>query len=162
MSTPTTTAAILETQMEVRISASVAVVWKALTEDIGAWWPEAFFAGGEQEKRHYHLEPEPGGRMYESWEGGGGILWGNVVAVDPGKLLQVTGTTFPNWGGPSIWFGTWELEADETVTLLKFSESTIGRIDDAHAAGKEKAWKFLFATVLKSFVEGTPIPEWQD
>lgn len=35
-------------------------------------WPEEFYAGGEPEKRRYHLETKPGGRMYESWEGGGG------------------------------------------------------------------------------------------
>ncbi len=96
MSTTSTAAAVLDTHMEVRITGSVEAVWKALTDDIGAWWPETFFAGGEPEKRRYYLEPEPGGRMYETWEGGGGILWATVVAMDPAKLLQVSGTTFPN------------------------------------------------------------------
>jgi uncharacterized protein YndB with AHSA1/START domain len=147
--------------MEVRISRPVEAVWKALTDDIGAWWPDEFYAGGEPEKRSYHLEARPGGRMYEDWEGGGGVLWATVVAVTPAKQLQVMGTTFPNWGGPSIWFGTWDLESSGAATLLKFTESTVGRISDSLVTEKEKGWQFLFGESLKAHIEGKPRPEWK-
>ena len=162
MSTSIAAATVLETHMEIRVSGSVAAVWKALTDDIGAWWPDEFYAGGEPGKRRYYLETKPGGRMYEAWEEGGGVLWATVVTVDPAKQLQVIGTTFPNWGGPSLWFGTWELKASGTVTILSFTESTVGRISDSLAEEKEKGWRFLFGAALKSYVEGTPAPEWQD
>ena len=162
MSTSTTAAAILETHMEIRIIGTIAAVWKALTDDIGAWWPQEFYAGGEPGKRHYYLETKPGGRMYEDWEGGGGLLWATVVTVEPARRLQVAGTTFPNWGGPSIVFCSWELEADGAVTILSFSESTVGRISDSHAAEKEKGWRFLFGAALKAYVEGSPAPQWQE
>ena len=161
MSTPSS-AAIVEMHVEVRITGAIPAVWKALTNDIGAWWPEEFYAGGEPEKRRYYLETKPGGRMYEAWDGGGGVLWGTVVAVEPERRLQVMGTTFPNWGGPSFWFGTWELEADGTVTMLRFSESTVGRVSDSLAEQKEKGWRFLFGEALKAHVEGKPVPTWQD
>ncbi len=157
-----TTATILDTQMEIPIGGGVAAVWQALTDDIGAWWPEEFYAGGEPAKRRYHLEAKPGGRMYEEWEGGGGVLWGTVVAVDPARRLQVMGSTFPNWGGPSFWFGTWELEADGVGTILRFSESTVGRISATRAAETEKGWRFVFGDALKAHVEGKPAPEWQE
>ena len=153
-------ASIVETHMEVRIAASTLQVWSALTEDIGAWWPDSFYAGGESGKRQYHLEAEPGGRMYEGWDGGGGVLWGTVVTVEPGRQLQITGTTFPNWGGPAVWFGTWTLEADGDGTVLTFSESTIGRITAHSTEQKEKGWRFLLGAALKSCAEGQPAPEW--
>ena len=162
MSTPTNAAAVLETHMEIRITGATGDVWKALTNDIGAWWPQEFYAGGEPGKRHYYLEAKPGGRMYEAWEGGGGLLWATVVSVEPAKRLQVAGTTFPNWGGPAIVFCSFELETDGAVTILKFSESTVGRISDSHEAEKEKGWRFLFGGALKAYVEGTPAPEWQE
>ena len=162
MSTPTTAAAVLETHMEIRITGAIGAVWKALTDDIGAWWPEEFYAGGEPERRAYYLETKPGGRMYETWEGGGGVLWGTVVAVEPARRLQVIGTTFPNWGGPSFWFGTWELAADGAVTILSFTESTVGRVSDSLMAQKEKGWRFLFGGALKAHVEGKPGPKWED
>jgi len=69
---------------------------------------------------------------------------------------------FPNWGGPSIWFGSWELKADGAVTILSFSESTVGRVSDSYVAEKEKGWNFLFGGALKPYVEGTPAPEWPE
>jgi len=160
MTTSLKTAAVLETHMEIRITGSPEKVWKALTDDIGAWWPEEFYAGGKPDERSFQLEAEPGGRMYESWDGGGGVLWGTVVALDPGRQLQVLGTTFPNWGGPSIWFGTWTLKADKAETVLTFAESTIGLVSESAAAEKTQGWSFLFGGALKSFVEGRPAPAW--
>lgn len=154
-------AVIAESQMEVEIAGSAEAVWKALTEDIGAWWPSDFFAGGQEGKRRYSLEARPGGRMLESWDGGGGVLWGTVMTVAPNKQLQVAGTTFPNWGGPSQWFGTWDLEEAGETTTLRFSESTLGRYSEEQAAGTREAWRYLFTTAIKSHVEGTPPPPWE-
>ena len=89
---PNQVAEIAQITMETDISASPEQVWKALTEDIGKWWPADFYAGGEEGKRTYVLEQRPGGRMYEQWDNGGGVLWGTVVGVEPNVSLQVLGT----------------------------------------------------------------------
>lgn len=147
--------------VEVRIAAPPADVWRALTDDIAAWWPEPFFAGGAPGKRRYLLEARPGGRMMEQWDDGGGVLWALVVGLEPGRRLQVTGFVFPNWGGPSQWFGTWELDGDGDGTRLSFSEHAIGRIAEDYLQEKTKGWNFLWA-VLKAHLEGTEAPAWQD
>lgn len=155
--------------MEVRIEASADAVWRALTEEIGAWWPGEFYTGGEPKSRNFVLEARPGGRMYEDWSAGGGsdgadgagLLWATVYTVDPGKLLQVAGLGFPEWGGPSLWMGTWRLETDGDATLLRFQESAIGRIDERYVAEKEKGWNYLFAGVLKAHLEGREPPAWE-
>jgi uncharacterized protein YndB with AHSA1/START domain len=148
-------------QLETAIDAGTAAVWSALTDNIGDWWPAEFYAGGEAGARSFMLEPTPGGRMLESWDGGGGVLWGTVVGIDPGTLLQVLGTVFPNWGGPSQWYGTWQLESSGDQTLLKFSESVVGRVTDAGTQEKDKGWRFLLA-VMKAHIEGGPLPAWAD
>lgn len=157
-----TPAQIAEVIVEVEIEASPEKVWHELTEGIGAWWPAEFYAGGEEGKRSYHLEATPGGRMYEAWDGGGGLLWGQVATIDPGKLLQVIGYTFPVWGGPSTWFGSWQLSEGESGCQLRFTESTVGRVSDSNLNEKEKGWSYLFGGVLKAHVEGKPIPAWVD
>ena len=152
-------AQIARTTMEMEIAAPAEKVWKALTDDIGKWWPAEFYAGGEVATRNFAIETWPGGRMFETWESGGGVLWATVVCIDPAVRLQVLGTSFPNWGGPSQWYGTWDLAVSENGTMLKFSESTIGRISEDGAADNEKGWQFLCNT-LKAHVEGSPAPEW--
>jgi len=154
-------AEIVALKMELEINASPSSVWKALTENISAWWPTEFYAGGEEGKRSYLLEASPGGRMYEQWEGGGGVLWGTVYTCEPEKRLQVLGSRFPNWGGPTQWFGTWELQASGSGTTLSFSEHEMGNVSESGLAEKDHGWRFLWNN-LKAHVEGTPPPAWED
>ena len=99
--------------------------------------------------------------MVETWEGGGGVLWGTVICVDPQVLLQVLGSLFPNWGGPSASYGTWELTPHSNGTTLKFSHSAVGRIADPNLGEQDKGWQFLCQT-LKAYAEGASLPVWQD
>lgn len=146
--------------MTIDINASPAQVWAALTSDIGKWWPADFYAGGEEGARTFILETQPGGRMYEQWQEGG-LLWGNVVCINPEKQLQVLGYIFPNYGGPTQWFGTWDLlEKDGNVTALTFSESAIGNVSQSSKNEKESGWRFLF-DCLHAFIEGRPAPVWE-
>lgn len=154
------TSSILEIKMEISIAASPETVWKALTDDIGAWWPEASMTGGEPGKRSFILEAEPGGRMYESWENGG-LLWGTVTTIEPIRLLQVVGHTLSNWGGPSCSYWTWTLEGDESGTVLRFEDDVVGRITDKTVEERTGGWTFLFEGALKAHLEGRPEPVWE-
>ncbi len=152
---------ISDLRVQLEIAASVENVWAGLTTNIGAWWPAEFYAGGDPGAREFHLQAEPGGKMMETWHTGGGVLWGNVVMVEPNVRLQILGATFPNWGGPQHWFGTWDLASKAGTTLLTFSEHAVGRTSESGTAEKDKGWVFLWAT-LKAHVEGTRTPKWTD
>ena len=147
--------------IETHIEASPATVWQALTEGIGDWWPGAAFGGGEEGKRTFHLEARVGGRMWEEWENGGGLLWGQVVTVEPEKKLQATGHTFAEWGGPSVMFATWVLEESDGGCTLRFSEDAVGAKPEGYYEEKHKGWTFLWQA-LRAHLEGTPAPAWED
>ena len=153
-------AQIASLAMEVDINAAPDAVWAALTDNIGEWWPAEFYSGGEEGSRTYILEATPGGRMYEEWADGGGTLWGTVTCVDRGRRLQVVGVVFPQWGGPTQWFATWDLEGKDGRTTLRFSESGVGNISDSGMEEKDVGWTFLWAT-LKAHIEGTTPPTWE-
>ncbi len=142
-------------RLEIDLAAPPARVWRALTLDLGAWWPADCYAGGEEGGRAIVLEPVPGGHMKETWEGGGGLIWGTVVTVEPDRLLQVHGATFPNWGGPNIWFGTWTLREIDEGTELTFEESTVGKVGPGHLAEKQEGWGRLFEA-LRSYLAANP------
>ena len=148
--------------VETRIAADPATVWRALTDEMGQWWPDAFYTGGSAHGRTLRLDSRPGGAMIEDWGDGQGLMWGQVVTVDRPRKLEVIGYAFPQWGGPSTWLGTWDLQADGNATVVRFSESAVGRITEEYGADKEKGWRFLFDGALKAYVEGTEPPVWQD
>jgi uncharacterized protein YndB with AHSA1/START domain len=154
-------AQISRLNLEIHIEARPEVVWKALTDDISRWWPAEFYAGGAPGARRFVLEPRPGGRMFEEWKEGG-LLWGNVIGVEPGRTLQVAGIAFPGWGGPNLWLGSWELQEESGSTRLRFEESAIGRTSEEGVADKDRGWRFLFDGALRAYVEGAPAPAWND
>ena len=59
--------------MEIPINAPRARVWKALVEETTFWWPASFYTGPKA--RGLHIEPKLGGRMYEDWGKGAGVVW---------------------------------------------------------------------------------------
>jgi len=146
-------------QIEVKIDAAIDRVWTALIDEIGDWWPADFYAGGQDGSRTFMIEAKPGGRMMEVWDGGGGVLWGTVMTFEPAVRLQILGAQFPNWGGPTQSFGTWELESVGSATLLRYSEHSVGRVSDSGGEEKMVGWQFLNNS-LKAHVEGTPAPTW--
>lgn len=154
-------ARISELCAAVDIDASPAAVWTSLTSGIDEWWPDEFYAGGRRGARRFTLDARPGGKMTEEWDGGGGVCWGSVIAVEPNERLQVVGYGFPNWGGPSQWFGTWELAGKGDGTTLTFSEHAIGRVSEGYVDEKDKGWRFLLE-VLKARLEGRQAPVWSD
>ena len=131
-------AQIANFSMSIDIARPPNAVWEALTNRIGAWWPGEFYGGGKEGGRNFVLEAQPGGRMYETWDDGGGVLWGQVVGVKPNEQLQVLGSVFPNWGGPTQWFGTWDLTKRDAGTRLEFSEADVGTVSDASIREKDK------------------------
>lgn len=152
--------------VETVIDTTPEAAWRALTDDVAAWWPEEFYTGGDPRGRRFVLEPSPGGRMYEDWGEDGGLLWGTVLTVEKNRALEVVGHTSPRWGGPNTWVGVWTLEPtpepDPGGVRLRFRESAFGRVDEAYTAEKDKGWRFLFDGALKAHLEGTDPPAWDD
>ena len=162
MSDQLTPATVGDLRLEIDIDAPTAKVWQALTLDLGAWWPAEFYTGGVEGGRTTVLEPTPGGLMKESWDDGGGLVWATVIAVEPERRLQVQGVTFPSWGGPNIWFGSWSLTPAGDGTKLVFEESTVGKVSSGNLAEKEKGWGYLYRQALPAYLAGEPVPPWVD
>ncbi len=153
-------AAVGRIVVETEIEAAPAAVWKALTTDIARWWPRDFYTGGEDGIRRFILEPRPGGRMFEQWTESEGLLWATVNTVIPNRRLDVFGVSFPLWGGPTLWLGSWEFEAKARATRVRFTEASVGVVSDASVADKEQGWRFLFDGALRAYVEGREPAAW--
>lgn len=141
-----------EILLEVRIHAPRQRVWDALVGDLSPWWHPAFFTNQEK-GRAFRLDERLGGHLFEDWGEGQGLVWGTVIGIDRGALLQLVGDSSKEWGGPSRAFHTYRLREDGADTLLRFESVHFGRVSEAAASSMESGWRFLFGRCLKQYVE---------
>ena len=154
MSIETTPFTVAEIRCETRIEASPDKVWDTLVGDVSGWWHEAYYTnplGSSQ--GGYHIEPTLGGRMFEDWGDGQGLIWGTVIGVETNRFLQILGDSTAEWGGPSRNCITIRLEEDGDATVFKFHSSFFGRVNEATTRSLDEGWQFLFDQCLKRYVE---------
>ena len=140
----------LDIQLEITIAAPPEVVWKALTDDIGAWWPKDYLIGATGK---LIVEPHAGGRIYEDWGDGQGACWGTVVVLETGKRIQFAGDMTADWGGPARTYTAYTLEADGEGTRLQFRDTPYGHLKEGAVQGMHEGWKFLLEKGLKPYCE---------
>ena len=136
-------------ELEIEIAARPPEVWRALLNDTTFWWPRDFYTGPA---KGFHIEPYLGGKVYEDWGGGHGVVWYQVFAINPEVSLDLSGCLAVPYG-PAFSLLHIELAPRATSTVLKVSDSTFGDAR-ADAAGKIDGWQQVFGAGLKAYIEG--------
>lgn len=124
-------------------------VWRALTDQVGAWWLPHFHMLGEDSV--VQLEPWAGGRLYER-QGDRELLWYTVIAIDPGKSLELAGCCSAKYGGPATTMLALELSQSASGSRLLLSDSLFGRVTDGLVNSLTSGWLELFTLGLQKFV----------
>lgn len=62
---------------------------------IGIWWPVTPFSAGKDRVRDVTFERFEGGRVYETWQDGTEIDWGNVLVWAPPERFAMTWNMTP-------------------------------------------------------------------
>lgn len=145
---------ILQIEQEVTIKAAPARVFKALTAEIGEWWP---FRTKQEKKGKIILEPEVGGKFYETWGKGEGLLWGTVVQFIAGQRLDIVGMI--GMSRLVHTFVSFSLEEKKGGTLVKLSHRGLGEISDKEQGEFGEGWKEIMQNYLKNYVEKGIKPE---
>ena len=73
-------------RVELELACSAEHAFLTWTERFGVWWPPGHTTSGD-EAATVHLEPRPGGRIYERTSDGSEIEWGEVTTWDPPRRL---------------------------------------------------------------------------
>jgi DNA-binding transcriptional ArsR family regulator len=138
-----------QVELEIAIAAPVGRVWNALIDETTFWWPKAFYTSPNA--KGFHIEPRLGGKMFEDWGDGAGVIWYDVFAINPPHSIDLKGCMAVPYG-PAHTLLHLELAASGAGTILKLSDSTIGLPKDC-GTSKIDGWKQLFEDSLKSYVE---------
>lgn len=136
-------------ELEIKIAATPAKVWHALIHDTTFWWPREFYTGPA---KGFHIEPHLGGKVYEDWGDGNGVVWYQIFAINSGVSLDLNGCMAVPYG-PAVTLLHIELASKGAGTVLKVSDSTLGDGRDG-AASKIEGWQRVFGDGLKAYVEG--------
>ena len=133
---------------ELTIDAPPERVWKAMVEETPEWWLPEFYT---MQGARFIIEPRVGGRAYEDAGDGNGLLWFNVIGVEPPRSLHLTGHLFPPYAGPAVTLVTITLEENEEGgTSFKLCDSLIGVFNEEEL---QHGWPYLFEDGLKAYVE---------
>jgi uncharacterized protein YndB with AHSA1/START domain len=138
-----------QTIQEVLIAAPPEKVWKAVTN------PSTWF-GFDADKSNWPkstLELQPNGRWFMENKDGGFQFLGNVVHVEPGKLLRIHGP-IAQTHVPVMHATIFELQPqkDGKSTLLRFGQRTMGYLSEDIQKGMNEGWNKLFGQ-LKAAAE---------
>ncbi len=143
--------------IEIPINASPERIWKAIVEQTDQWWlPHFRMAPGS---RRVALEPRVGGRWYEASGKAGngddaGILWGNVIALDPPNSITLRGEVAPPWGA-CMFLIVLEVvpAASGKGCTFRAIHMEIGEVIDTPERSMHGGWTELFTDGLKKFCE---------
>ena len=62
---------------------------------MGVWWPVCPFSAGQDRVRDVTLEQRVGGRVYETWQDGTVVVWGELLVWRPPERFTMTWTETP-------------------------------------------------------------------
>lgn len=142
---------IQQVAIEIQINAPVAKVWDTVFNRISDWWPGDFLC--HEGSKQIKMEQFVGGRIYEESPDGKSLLWGTVVNINPNKTLEFIGHSTPQFGGPTINMGRYELiEGENGMTSLQFTSSAMGNFPDEAKEMVTQGWNYLLGS-LKDFAE---------
>lgn len=149
---PKTTAPVLSTReakITLTLHAAPAQAWRALTRDIGQWWPAAFHTS--EHTRRFVLEAKLGGMMGELGAKGDGLVWYRVIGLERGRSVTLAGHLLPPWGGPANSLVRITLTpVKPRETQLEFIDHTFGVVDSGET---EAGWRQLLTEHLQPFAE---------
>ncbi len=138
-------------EFTIEIDGSAQRVWRALTDQLGAWWLPHFHMLGENSL--VELEPWAGGRLFEKGDGRE-LLWYTVIAIESEKSIDLSGFMTMKFGGPATTLLSLQIHnLSESKCRLQISDSLFGRVTEDSVRSLQSGWKELFVDGLKRFVE---------
>ncbi len=142
---------VAEVVAEVPIAAPPDRVWRALTEETSEWWDPGFFSSPRAKRMV--VEARLGGRVFEDWGDGEGLVWYTVIGLDRGRVLTLSGDLWPQ-NGPARLYTEFRLEEKDGGTVVRLHEHIFGQVGEDSGPSMEKGWTHLLGKRLKPHVEG--------
>lgn len=77
------------------VRSGVSHTFETFVRTIAVWWPVQPLSFGQERVRDVMIEQRLGGRVYETWDDGTTVDWGEVTAWDPPSGFTMSWTSTP-------------------------------------------------------------------
>ena len=137
---------LVRIELETEIKAPTDVVYRAMTEGYPEWWPHRMNPAAT-----IYFDHKLGGTFGEQWPDGGGVIYGTITMLDPGKKIAVTNIGM---------FGSYTASNTETVeaipggTLHKKSMQLWGDVSTEIESMLRDGSRQLIQDSLRNYCEG--------
>lgn len=130
----------LEILREEEIAAPIAIVFETLLEQLGPYNERP-----DKVPLAMKLEAWPGGRWFRDLGNDTGHWWGNVQAIKPPSLLEISGPLFMSY--PAISNVQYRLSEENGVTQLKFAHRAAGWMPPETTERVHQGWEYIIAQI---------------
>ncbi len=132
--------------IDVVIDAAPSRVFRAITQDFGAWWGHPFL---RPETTSLTLDAHLGGQLVEAWADGGQVI-ATVSGIHADRWLQMTGSFHLG-----VVFGNADLTLtpEDDATRVSLTFRGFGLIDEEIVQAYSGGWRELITVRLKRFIE---------
>ncbi|MDA1267006.1 MAG: SRPBCC domain-containing protein [Planctomycetota bacterium] len=138
-------------KVQVTIDASAERVWETLTREPDAWWIQDLRCVAAPSR--LSLDLRAGGALAETNDAGASLLWFHVIAIEPGRSLNLAGSLAPPYWGPAGTFLLIELSEEDGATSVGFTTSLFGHVGAGLADEIGSGWQQLLDRGLKPYIE---------
>ena len=136
-------------QVKITVLQDVAHTWEYFFNQISNWWPKSYFTS--ERTLRFQIETFIGGRMFEDFGEGDGLIWANVIGVDYLKSVDLRGSLTRSFGGPAITFGRFEVSSENGSTTLSYTCDFIGDIESESIESIREGWQSLLEKHFKPY-----------
>ena len=144
---PAEGAVAIEIAHDFKLRVSRRQVFRALTRDVAAWWGRPYLSA---RATGLQLDARLGGLFREQWGSRGGKLLATVTALEPDRLLQLSG---PFHVGLLVGVAEFRLEDEPQGTRLRFTHRAIGDVAPEIAQALAGDWAELLDNRLRRRLE---------
>lgn len=125
--------------VEIVVPVNIAHAWEYYFNQVNSWWSKDYHTSPKTKR--FIIQAYIGGKVFEDFGEGDGLIWGEVIGADYLHSLDIKGNLTRSFGGPAITFEKFLFEKVETGTKVTYTMDLIGDINDTTIASLKSGWE---------------------
>jgi hypothetical protein len=125
--------------IEVVVPINIAHAWEYYFNQVNSWWSKEHYSSPKTKR--FIIETFIGGRVYEDFGEGDGLVWGTVIGANYLHSIDILGYLTRSFGGPAISYEKYSFDADGQNTKLTYTMDIVGAVPESTVKSLKEGWE---------------------